>query len=45
MVFESVEVVEKVLEVLRKGEDMDVVLEWVEKERRVGYSFVVVENG
>lgn len=45
VVFESVEVAEKALEALRKGEDMDVVLERVEKERRAGHSPVAVENG
>ncbi|KAK0674339.1 family 1 putative glycosyltransferase [Cercophora samala] len=45
VVFESVEVAERALEALRKGEDMDVVLERVEKERGAGHSPVTVTSG
>ncbi|KAK4200471.1 family 1 putative glycosyltransferase [Triangularia verruculosa] len=45
VVFESVEVAERALEALRKGEDMDEVLERVEKERGSGHSPVTVTDG
>ncbi|KAK0736862.1 hypothetical protein B0T21DRAFT_330480 [Apiosordaria backusii] len=45
VVFESVEVAEKALEALRKGEDVDLVLERVAEVRGSGHSPVMGTNG
>ncbi|KAK4174014.1 family 1 putative glycosyltransferase [Triangularia setosa] len=45
VVFESVEVAEKALEALERGEDMDAMLERVAEEKGSGHSPVAISNG